>query len=125
MNKAEFCNLTNQNFNDIDDEDWEVIQTVYSYHPMISDINGKVEIAALFELGGIGLLADMYPTANEICLYESAIQRAGVAGEKIEAEYREKLKALNQWHHENCNKETEIITDSRREIIAINERYKK
>jgi hypothetical protein len=124
MNKEEFCDRTGQKYEEIGEEDWEIIQTVYNYHPLISDVKGKDELCSLFIQGGMGLMRDMHGTAYEICLREDNIQKARVNKEKIDKDYAEKLQELQDWHSEHMNKQADIIRNNTLQIREINERYK-
>ncbi len=46
-------------------EQWDIIETVYNYHPSISETNGKSQIAYLYVGFGFRVIKDMYPTANK------------------------------------------------------------
>jgi len=56
-------------------EDYIVIEMVYTYHPAIRDYCGKKQIAHIYAYGGMGVIRDMMPTA--------------VKARRIEAELRE------------------------------------
>lgn len=44
--KKEFENIIGASL--IDDREWDVIHTVYQFHPDIDDVNGKTQIAELW-----------------------------------------------------------------------------
>jgi hypothetical protein len=46
-------------------EDWEIIEKVYNYHPSINEVTGKDQIAYLYFHFGMRVIKDMYPTAEE------------------------------------------------------------
>lgn len=52
-------------------QEFEIIATVYTFHPSISDCNGKEEIAELYTRFGMALILDMYPTAVKAQNFES------------------------------------------------------
>ena len=54
----------------------DVIELVYAWHPAIPDQGGKIKIAKLYALGGIGLLEGMCQVAIECRLYEERINAA-------------------------------------------------
>lgn len=64
MLKEEFLNLIKSP--EPTESAWELIQTVYTFHPSISDVGGKKQIAALWDIGGIRLIADMLKTAERV-----------------------------------------------------------
>lgn len=52
-------------------QEFEIISTVYTFHPSISDCNGKEEIAELYTRFGMELILDMYPTAVKAQNFEN------------------------------------------------------
>lgn len=48
------------------DEQYEIIETVYTYHPAIDNVHGKHQVAALWDLLGMLPFEDMLPRA-EMC----------------------------------------------------------
>lgn len=71
MSKEEFKEMVNR---PVPDNFYEVIQTVYMYHPCISNTDGKREIAKLYEKFGSRLILDMYKTATAVKEYDDKIQ---------------------------------------------------
>ncbi len=62
MNKQEF--LEKAGLTSIPNAEYEIIEQVYAHHPSISSVNGKSEIAAIYNLpGGMRIIRDMLPTA--------------------------------------------------------------
>ena len=59
--------------------DYELVETVYTWHPSISNENGKQEMATLYRLGGIRIIKDMYPTAK--CAMNIQHQKDKMRGE--------------------------------------------
>lgn len=68
-------------------EAWATITEVYGWHPSIPDVGGKDKLAAIFALGGFGLITDMLAEA-EAC--HSLENRRDAAARKI-AEARAEL----------------------------------
>jgi len=60
MTKQEFKALTKRDFTD---KEYEAIETVYTFHPAISETEGKQQIASLYDTFGFRIIADMLPTA--------------------------------------------------------------
>lgn len=123
MNKDEFCKLTGIIYEEINEEDWNIIQTVYAYHPMISDTNGKKEIATLYKKGGMGFLTDMFGTADEISCREHNIQMASVEKEKIQKQFDADLKKLNKRYETDMFDMNERVRHNRGHIINLTNRY--
>lgn len=63
MTKEEFCNQLGIKQTQLSNSDYDIIEFVYSFHPVISETEGKKQIADLFSLGGMALICDMYPRA--------------------------------------------------------------
>ena len=61
-------------------EQWATITTVYGWHPSIPDVGGKDKLAAIFALGGFGLITDMLPEAESCQALES---RRDMAARKL------------------------------------------
>lgn len=61
MAKKEFEKLVGK---EVDDFEYTMVEEVYTWHPSISETNGKQEIATIFKIGGIRIIKDMYATAR-------------------------------------------------------------
>lgn len=70
MTKQEFLDHVNsllsekERINTITDEEYSVIETVYIFHPAISEVNGKDKIARLYVDFGWSVIMDMEPRAK-------------------------------------------------------------
>ena len=79
-------------------DEYKVIEMVYTWHPSISGVNGKNEIAAIYKLpGGMRIIRDMLPTAKaradleiELTAAAAELERARAARDAV----REKIAAL-------------------------------
>jgi hypothetical protein len=54
MTKQEFKSLTTREFTD---KEYEAIETVYTFHPAISETEGKKQIASLYDTLNTGNLS--------------------------------------------------------------------
>lgn len=88
MQKQEFEKLIE---NPVTDAEYKVIETVYQWHPSVSNVSGKEEVAELYKSFGITIFYDMYPRAEMACDLEKKLQRAQSEVEKI----KEKIKDLS------------------------------
>ena len=61
MMKSEFEELIGKA---VSNDDYRVIEFVYMYHPVIDPVSGKKQIAEMWKIGGMGLIADMVKTAK-------------------------------------------------------------
>lgn len=57
--------FTNAQIKAITKEDYDLIEYVYTWHPMISEVDGKHQVAYLYATFGIGIFRDMEATAKE------------------------------------------------------------
>lgn len=62
MQKEEFEDLVGQALSDMD---YEIIETVYLYHPAIRDVSGKEEVAELYKSFGMTIFYDMFQRAKK------------------------------------------------------------
>lgn len=69
MNKQEFLDRIKSD-NIPSDSQFAEIEYVYTWHPIISEVTGKDQIAKLWDIGGIRLIRDMKPTAEKAQVLE-------------------------------------------------------
>lgn len=60
MQKQEFESKAGNN---ISEDDYKLIELVYTWHPSISEIDGKAQILTLYKTCGMPLIRDMVETA--------------------------------------------------------------
>ena len=70
--------MNRQEFNErckvgVTDTEYKKIEMVYTYHPSISETEGKNQIAMLVEMFGMRIIEDMLPTAEKARDYEDKI----------------------------------------------------
>jgi len=85
MTKQEFKALTKREFTDAE---YAMIETVYTYHPSISETEGKKQIASLYDTYGIRIIADMLPTATRAKEYEERIAQKRHELEELQEEFK-------------------------------------
>lgn len=85
MTKQEFEHIIR---NSVTDEDFKIIETVYTYHPCISNCYGKEEMASLYISFGMRLIKDMLPTAKTARTMEENIRLCKQNYEKHVAELK-------------------------------------
>jgi hypothetical protein len=109
MNKAEFCKLTGLEYHNLSEANFDIINTVYAYHPIISNVKGKKEIADLYKRGGMGIIKDMLDTAEALADAESRMQTNSVLMENLVADQKKELDRLKQDHRDARD---DIINDT-------------
>lgn len=107
MNKQEFEQRAGKT---VSDRDYKVIELVYTWHPAISETEGKDQIAAIFNAGGMSVIQDMVETAE---------MAMGIDNERRKLE--QKMNALKERadrlasgdkSFEKCRKDVERVFDS-------------
>ena len=96
MNKNEFIyaceSITGAKKLTISDSDYEIIEVVYAFHPAISEVRGKEQIALIYTAFGMIVINDMLPRAIKARELENKIAQAKAAYDNAMQEYNE-LKA--------------------------------
>ncbi len=85
MLKDEFENMIGKT---ISAEEYSAIETVYTFHPSISETEGKKQIASLYDTYGIRIITDMLPTANKAREYEEQITKKRHELEELQEEFK-------------------------------------
>lgn len=57
----------------VTEKEYKDIEFVYTFHPVISNTEGKTQIAELYKIGGMRLIKDMIPTAKKAQILEEKI----------------------------------------------------
>lgn len=89
MEKKEFKELIGQ---ELSDEDYEIIETVYRHHPAVKGVSGEEEVAELYKSFGMTIFQDMIGRARrnqdlEHRLYCAQEEVDRIKGEMIENNY--------------------------------------
>lgn len=91
MTKSEFEDLIHGS---VTDEEYELIETVYMWHPAISNTSGKEEVAELYLRLGLVIFKDMYTRAMKLKEIDEEIRSLNRAKDSLVAE-RERLKGAS------------------------------
>lgn len=99
--------MTKQEFEErigkaISDSDYRVVETVYTFHPVIDNVLGKDQIAELYKIGGMRVMRDMLDTAKTAMEIESNI--TSLRGMLAEAESLYKALKNGDIVEEHANK---------------------
>lgn len=60
----------------VSDREWKLIERVYTFHPAISETDGKRQVALLYAEFGIRIFVDMAETAQSMEVIEREIREA-------------------------------------------------
>lgn len=80
MMKQEFEKLIGK---EVSEEDYSLINRVYSFHPAISETEGKKQIADLYNAGGMGTIRSMLEAANIMLELERELSNARMILERV------------------------------------------
>ena len=92
MNKQEFINKVaeiTQKIPVVPDREYSIIEKVYTFHPAISETEGKRQIAELYVNFGMALIMDMVPRAELMAKKEEELRAAQIALSKVKEEIEE------------------------------------
>ncbi len=84
MNKREFEEKIGK---EIADSDYEIIEIVYAWHPVISNVDGKQQMADLYEIGGMTIIKDMLPRAEKAFELNQKMEKLEAELNKLRLEY--------------------------------------
>ena len=73
----------------VSDTDYALIERVYTFHPAISETEGKRQIAELYVNFGMVLIMDMLPRAEVMAKKEEELREARAALSRIQEEIEE------------------------------------
>jgi len=104
MMKEEFEKLIGKT---VSDSVYETIEFVYTWHPAISDVNGKRQIADLYLKHGMSLIRNMYEPASIMQLILGEEAKLNRRREKLR-ERRIRVENGNL-EYERCRKELKAI----------------
>jgi len=85
MTKQEFCELLGA---PVSDGFYRDIETVYNYHPSISETGGIMQVVRLFKEFGFRIFTDMLPTAMLAKAKEEHIRLAKLKLQELEDDYK-------------------------------------
>lgn len=77
------------NMRQFSDVDYASIEFVYTFHPAISQVGGKKQIAVIFQEGGMSVIKDMKQRAHEAEELERKITSARLELDKLKKQYEE------------------------------------
>lgn len=123
--KNEFEKLTGK---EVSPDEYGIIEMVYAFHPSISNVEGKQQIADLYKIGGMPLMKNMLETAEIMKGLDDEEREIKAALQKI-ADRRE-LASAGELQYERCRKELQTLFDKaeefgdwERQVAALTGRY--
>lgn len=89
MNKVAEATPKEKKIPVISNTDYALIERVYTFHPAISETEGKRQIAELYVNFGMVLIMDMLPRAEVMAKKEEELREARAALSRIQEEIEE------------------------------------
>lgn len=89
MNKVAEATPKEKKIPVISNTDYALIERVYTFHPAISETEGKRQIAELYVNFGMVLIMDMLPRAEVMAKKEEELREARAALSRIQEENEE------------------------------------
>ena len=94
---------------EISDQNYKIIETVYTWHPAIDEVGGKDQIATLYKSSDMPLIKSMLDAANIMLDLEKERQQAARRLEKIRN--RIKVVASGDLTEEQCRRDAAGMFD--------------
>lgn len=104
MTKAEFLDrvkavLESENIKDvkagISDNDYKSVEFVYTWHPAISEVNGKEQIARIYVDFGMSVISDMIPRSRLMRERETEFMRIQSSLNELKGEIEDLKKGVS------------------------------
>lgn len=73
----------------VSESEYRKIETVYTFHPSVSDTAGKDQIVYLYKTFGMRIIEDMTPTAEKASELQDKIRNARIRLDTLMSEYKE------------------------------------
>lgn len=89
MNKVAEATPKEKEIPVVSDTNYALIERVYTFHPAISETEGKRQIAELYVNFGMVLIMDMLPRAEVMATKERELREARAALNRIQEEIEE------------------------------------
>ena len=93
MTRQEFESRIDSN---VTAEEYSLIEYVYTFHPSISNTEGKDQIAGIYKIGGMRLIKDMIPTAQKAEQLEKDIHKTTANLQDLRNQYKELKEGAEQ-----------------------------
>lgn len=100
MMKQEFENLIGK---EVSDKEYAMIDRVYTFHPAISETEGKKQIADIYNAGGMVVIRGMLEAADIMDNLEKELEKAQIYVEKVK--HRIQNVKDNGIEYEQCRKD--------------------
>lgn len=111
MMKSEFIERIGS---EISDKDYSIVEKVYTWHPAISETDGKEQISILYKTGGMVLINNMLKAAEMMEKLEREKQQIRVKLDKINERIR--LVKEGDFSEEECREDANELFESSRDV---------
>lgn len=104
MTKAEFVEMIGS---EVSDKDYSIIEMVYTWHPAISNTDGKAQISTLYKTGGMVLINGMLKAAK--IMEDLDRKKRNIIAELDKINYRISLVEEGDLSEEECRKDADEL----------------
>ena len=94
-------------------QDYNIVEAVYMWHPLIPNAGGKDKIAELYKLGGMTLMQDMFARAQQIEQKDTNLRRK-------HGELRKEYEQVRT-EHEQINARIQELMENRKALCMRSE----
>lgn len=101
MMKHEFEKLIERG---VSEDEYSMINRVYTYHPAISETEGKKQIADIYNAGGMSTIRSMVETADIMFALEEELSNARMIFERVKTRIQNVKE--NGIEYEQCRRDT-------------------
>lgn len=101
MMKHEFEKLIER---EVSEDEYSMINRVYTYHPAISETEGKKQIADIYNAGGMSTIRSMVETADIMFALEEELSNARMIFERVKTRIQNVKE--NGIEYEQCRRDT-------------------
>ena len=102
-------------------QDYNVVEKVYMWHPLIPNACGKDKIAELYKLGGMTLMQDMFARAQQSEQKDSDLRRVYATLREKREEIRAESQKLGEQITELFEKRKQLYREDEEIITRMNE----
>ena len=120
MNRMEFSERIN-NTTPITEAMQVTIETVYTWHPAISETKGKDQTAQLFNQFGMSIINDMLKTATDVIDATNTVQKIEHLMTETISEYHEKMQEITGEYNSQMQNLRESLVEKTEELRKINQ----
>lgn len=128
MMYSEFMELCGKGWT-VSDEEYKLIEFVYTWSPIVPDVDGKEEIVRLFQMGGMKLIEQLVPACRLAYTKAEVEKRFQIAQERYDkyqtiARMLDELSENSESYWEKASEYLDEMCDCMTDLDKINEEFR-